>query len=91
MKKKNLATRLSLKKIKIASLVINEAASINGGNIKTNKTCPGLYPTVEQGCPPETCQDGGASFCIGYPVTHVCIPATEPQGCSNGCPITGVN
>lgn len=89
MKKKNGTTKLSLKKIRIASLAVQQTTVINGGNVKTNNTCPGIYPTVELGCPLQTCQDGGASFCVGHPVTKACIPLTEAQGCSNyGCPVT---
>ncbi|WP_157977154.1 hypothetical protein [Taibaiella helva] len=54
MKKKNLTTKLSLKKKTITSLAAG-AGQVKGGN-------------------------------TGTPSCIACIPPTEPEGCSNGCP-----
>ncbi|WP_162903191.1 class I lanthipeptide [Taibaiella koreensis] len=55
MKRKNLTTKLFLKKKMITSLTVADAGGIKGGN-------------------------SAAPSCIA------CIPPTEPEGCSNGCP-----
>lgn len=54
MKKKNLNTKLALKKKTIISLTAMDAGLLHGGNT------------------------GGS--------VQACIPPTEPEGCSNGCP-----